>query len=117
MEAEKTPESMSLSSERISAHNKRLDEGSEVSSAQKKARGACLIGLAAQIWWEGENQYFSGLIEAYNEQSDRYRIVYEDGDMDDDMELRDYEVIMDGNEIDYIRIDEHNMDDTDEEKE
>ena len=33
-----------------------------------------------EIFWSGDEQWFAGVVESYNEVSKKHRIVYDDGD-------------------------------------
>lgn len=66
---------------------------------------------------ERGNQYFPGTIEDFNEETNKYKFIYEDRDVDYDMEFFNYQIIMRDDEIDYIRIDANNLDESDEEEE
>ena len=66
--------------------------------------------------WKGERRFFEGVIENYDPSSHAYTVVYDDGDRDDGLEFRKYKVeyAVDGNKIETVRVNEHNLDDIDE---
>lgn len=107
--------SSSSSKEKIST-KRRSHEGTQSPRRTKKLKGESLIGVPVKVWWPGEHQYFPGTIKAYNKESGRYRILYEDGDSDNDLEMQKYDIYMKGTEIDHILIDKHNLENVDDEK-
>lgn len=96
---------------------KRSSERSQSLSPHKKLKVASFVGFPAKVWWKGENQYFPGIIEDFNEETNQYKIVYEDGGVDNNMKFLNYEVIMNGNEINYIKVDANNLNVSENEEE
>ena len=72
--------------------------------------------MRAECRWKGERRFFEGVIENYDPSSHTYTVVYDDGDRDDALEFRKYKVeyAADGNKIEAVRVNEHNLDDIDE---
>lgn len=46
------------------------------------AREKTLLGLSCRVFWQLEQQWFTGSITRYNRSKDKHRIEYEDGDHD-----------------------------------
>ncbi|KAL0054565.1 hypothetical protein WJX82_011065 [Trebouxia sp. C0006] len=47
-----------------------------------KLAGNELVGLGCNVWWEGEQEWFPGQIEAWDPAGSTYTVQYADGDME-----------------------------------
>ncbi|KAK9842554.1 hypothetical protein WJX81_005801 [Elliptochloris bilobata] len=54
--------------------------------------GGRLVGMACDVWWEGEGQFFAGVMAEYNPAQDTYRVDYDDGDVDLALRLLEHEI-------------------------
>lgn len=61
--------------------------------------------------WGGEQTFFSGEIVSYDDVNDRYKVVYDDGDADEALEFRNYEVSHKAGKVDIVKVLETDQDD------
>lgn len=48
-------------------------------TAEEREAGAGLVGRIVQIWWEGDEVYYAGRVEAFDAARGVHRVRYEDG--------------------------------------
>lgn len=74
---------------------------------QRDARGAswhASLLLPFTPRWAGNNKFFDGQITAYSSRTDTYAVLYDDGDRDDALQFKNYEVIFVGLEVECVRV-------------
>ncbi|GMH43567.1 hypothetical protein BSKO_11489 [Bryopsis sp. KO-2023] len=78
-----------------------------------KPQGKALVGARVAVWWAGENTFFEGRIDAHHPAVDRFRVIYDDGDADEAIQFRKYDVTKKHGRVELVKVLEHNLDDSD----
>jgi Lamin-B receptor of TUDOR domain len=70
---------MSAPEEIIVSSNK-INNGFRVPMEEEKISGGQLIGRGVEIYWEGDEVYYTGKIISYDESTRLYMVKYDEGD-------------------------------------
>ena len=54
--------------------------------------------------WAGNNRFFDGEITSYDSRTDTYAVLYDDGDRDDALQFKNYEVVFMGLDVDSVQV-------------
>ncbi|DBB13720.1 TPA: hypothetical protein ACH3X3_000731 [Trebouxia sp. C0006] len=69
-----------------------------------KLAGNELVGLGCNVWWEGEQEWFPGQIEAWDPAGSTYTVQYADGDMEQGLSFGRYEVYKDISNTQLVKV-------------
>lgn len=78
--------------------------------AEKRPKGRTLVGARVSVWWAGDNTFFYGEIVAFEPETDSYTVIYDDGDADNGIRFRNYEVVWNGLHVQLVRVYETDQD-------
>ncbi|GMH32728.1 hypothetical protein BSKO_00562 [Bryopsis sp. KO-2023] len=79
-------------------------------SLADKPKGKTLVGARVSVWWAGDNTFFNGEIVAFENESNSYTVIYDDGDADNGIQFRNYEVVWKDGRVQLVRVYETDQD-------